>query len=618
MPPRASVMDDDKRSASSCIVETGAMFFLPKIFARADDEPPASGAAFASPNDKNVADGNNATTVARTDSSRDDASVEAQAGVLEMEAISKVWSRNHIIIAYVFIWIIYFMDSMHSSMSFTLTAYVTSSFRQHGLTATTNVFANLIGGLFRLPLAKILDIWGRPQGFALVVLFLVIGLVMMAACQNVETYAAAQVFYWIGFNGIAYTLQVFIADTSELKNRAFFFALTTSPFLITTWASGPAASSFLTGAGWRWAFGTFCIVVPVVCSPILVLFLYNHFKAKKMGALPARQPSGRTPLQSIKHYAIQFDVVGLLLAAAGMALFLLPFNIYQFQAEQWGSPMIIAMLVVGVVLLVVFALYEKYVAPVQFIPYQLLVDRTVMGACVLGAIGFISFYIWNGFFSSFLQVVVGLTLTEATYVGRTYNMGSCFWALVVGVIIRWSGRFKWLAFYFGVPLMILGIALMIQFRQPGVDVGYVVMCQVFIAVAGGTLVICEQMAVMAAVSHQNVAVALAMLSMFTSIGGAIGSSVSGAIWNGIFPRKVAEYLPPDTKDQAALIVGNLSKQLEYPWGSPAREAIMAAYGDAQRVMLSSATAFVCLSIVAVAVWRDIKVKDFNKVKQTDA
>ncbi|KAG8412326.1 hypothetical protein J3458_014510 [Metarhizium acridum] len=594
------------------------MFFLPKILARADDEPPVSGAAFASANEKNVADTNNATTVAKTDSSRDDSSAEAQAGVLEMEAISKVWSRNHVVIAYVFIWIIYFMDSMHSSMSFTLTAYVTSSFRQHGLTATTNVFANLIGGLFRLPLAKILDIWGRPQGFALVVLFLVIGLVMMAACQNVETYAAAQVFYWIGFNGIAYTLQVFIADTSELKNRAFFFALTTSPFLITTWASGPAASSFLTGAGWRWAFGTFCIVVPVVCSPILVLFLYNHFKAKKLGALPPRRPSGRTPLESVRHYLIQFDVVGLLLAAAGMALFLLPFNIYQFQAEQWGSPMIIAMIVVGVVLLVVFALYEKYVAPVQFIPYQLLVDRTVMGACVLGAIGFISFYIWNGFFSSFLQVVVGLTVTEATYVGRTYNMGSCFWALVVGVIVRWSGRFKWLAFYFGVPLMILGIALMIQFRQPGVDVGYVVMCQVLIAVAGGTLVICEQMAVMAAVSHQNVAVALAMLSMFTSIGGAIGSSVSGAIWNGIFPSKVAEYLPPDTKDQAALIVGNLSKQLEYPWGSPAREAIMAAYGDAQRVMLSSATAFVCLSIVAVAVWRDIKVKDFNKVKQTDA
>ncbi|KHN98643.1 siderophore iron transporter [Metarhizium album ARSEF 1941] len=585
------------------------MSFLPKIFARAGDESPVPGAAVSvSPHGKTAAGSSDAAAVAGADSSRHDSAVDAQAGVLDMEAVSRVWSRGHIVLTYVFIWLIYLVDSMHSSMSFTLAAYVTSSFQQHGLTATTNVFANLIGGLFRLPLAKILDIWGRPQGFALVVLFLVIGLVMMAACQNVETYAAAQVFYWIGFNGIAYTLQVFIADTSELKNRAFFFALTTSPFLITTWASGPAASSFLAGAGWRWAFGTFAIVVPVVCAPVLALFSYNHFKAGRSGALPPRRPSGRTALEGAKHYLVQFDVVGLLLAAAGMALFLLPFNIYQFQAEQWRSPLIIAMVAAGVLLLVVFALYERYVAPVQFIPYKVLVDRTVMGACVLGALGFVSFYLWNGFFSSFLQVVVGLTVTEATYVGRTYNMGSCFWALVVGVVIRWSGRLKWLAFYFGVPLMILGIALMTEFRRPGVDAGYVVMCQVFIAVAGGTLVICEQMAVMAAVSHQNVAVALAMLSMFTSIGGAIGSSVSGAIWNGVFPAKLAEYLPPETKDEAALIVGNLSRQLEHPWGSPSREAIMAAYGDAQRVMLISATAFACVSIVAVAVWRDVKVR----------
>lgn len=96
------------------------------------------------------------------------------------------------------IWLVYFVDSMHSGMGFSLVAYVTSAFRKHGLTATTGVFSQLIGGLIKLPLAKILDIWGRPQGLALTVFFMVIGLVMMAACQSVEMYAAAQVFYWIG------------------------------------------------------------------------------------------------------------------------------------------------------------------------------------------------------------------------------------------------------------------------------------------------------------------------------------------------------------------------------------------------------------------------------------
>lgn len=87
---------------------------------------------------------------------------------------------------------------MQQSVTGALTPYITSAFEEHSLTATTSIMSSLIGGLFTLPLAKILDIWGRPQGFALMTLVLVLGLVMMAACQNVETYAAAQVFYWLG------------------------------------------------------------------------------------------------------------------------------------------------------------------------------------------------------------------------------------------------------------------------------------------------------------------------------------------------------------------------------------------------------------------------------------
>ncbi|KAK2608505.1 hypothetical protein QQS21_002967 [Conoideocrella luteorostrata] len=595
------------------------MMFLPKIFAREGDDDPVSKAVLGpAGREAPVISKTGAAVAAANVHTRDyddSSSEEEQDGVKKIEATVKVWSSLHIYLAYIFIWIIYFADSMHSSMAFSLTPYVTSSFAQHGLTATTGVFAQLIGALIKLPLAKILDIWGRPQGFALTVFFMVVGLIMMAACQNVQTYAAAQVFYWIGFNGVGYSLQVFIADTSELKNRAFAFAFINSPFIITAWTSGPAAEAFLANGGlqgWRWAFGTFCIVVPVVTAPIFALFLWNNRKAKRMGVLAPKEPSGRNAFQSIKHYCVEFDVIGLLLAAAGMALFLLPFNIFSYQAQGWRAPMIICMIVFGVVLLVVFALYEKFLAPVKFIPFKLLVDRTVMGACILVAVLFIAFYIWDAFFSSFLQVVVGLTVTEATYVGRIYNVGSCFWGLVVGVLIRWTGRFKWLALYFGVPVNILGVGLMIHFRQGDVGVGYIVMAQIFIAIAGGTLVICEQMAVMAAVSHKHVAVVLALLSMFSNIGGAIGGSVSAAIWNGVFPPKIYEYLPAETQGEALLIIGNITKQLSYPNGSPTRVAIVQAYGEAQKIMMTSATSLLVLTIVAVGMWRDIKVKDFKR------
>lgn len=130
----------------------------------------------------------------------------------------------------------------------------------------------------------------------------------MAACTNVETYAAAQVFYWVGFNGIAYVLDVFIADTSSLQWRALMFAFSTSPYIATTFAGPAAAQSFYQQSGWQWAFGTFAIVTPVICMPFLGVFWWNQRTARKQGVLTEkREASGRTTFQSIRHYLIEFD-----------------------------------------------------------------------------------------------------------------------------------------------------------------------------------------------------------------------------------------------------------------------------------------------------------------------
>jgi hypothetical protein len=61
-----------------------------------------------------------------------------------------------------------------------------------------------------------------------------------------------------------------------------------------------------------------------------------------------------------------------------------------------------------------------------------------------------------------------------------YSVGSYFWAIVVRYGIRKSGCFKWIA-PFSLPLEMLGVGLMIHFPQPGQNIGFVVICQVFIA-----------------------------------------------------------------------------------------------------------------------------------------
>ena len=418
----------------------------------------------------------------------------------------------------------------------------------------------------------------------------------------------------IRYNGIGYATSIFIADTSSLKNRGFAFAFVSSPYIITVWIGGPLATAVLNGVGFRWGFGVFAIVIPVICAPLYFLFVWNYRKAKKSGLIPLQHENNRSLLQSTKYYLIQFDVVGLLLICAGLALFLLPFSIFSYKAKGWQSPMIICMLVFGFLLCVAFALYEKFIAPVSFIPFALLMDRTVMGANILAAVLFVAFYIWDSYFQSFLQVVNNLSITEASYVVNIYSIGSCFWALVIGVYIRVTGRFKNIALYFGVPFTILGVGLMIRFRQPNHNVGFIVMCQIFYAFAGGTLVICEQLAAMAATDHQHVAVVLALEGMFSQVGGAIGSTVAAAVWTGTFPERLLHYLPAETQAESTAIYASLVTQLSYPVGSSTRIAVQQAYGDSQKYMLIGATAILVLAIPAVAVWRDIDVKKNKQVK----
>ncbi|KAF1814759.1 MFS general substrate transporter [Eremomyces bilateralis CBS 781.70] len=548
-----------------------------------------------------------------SDSDEDSIDKKAQTGVQDMEATTKIWTFSNLVIAYVMIWLIYFIDSMQSGATNSLTPYVTSSFSQHSLTATTSILSSIIGGLTKLPLAKIVDVWGRPQGFLLMIFILTVGIVMMAGCNNVKTYAAAQVFYWVGFNGVGYCLSIFIADTSSLKNRSLMLAFASSPYIATTWIGGPMANAILKGPGWRWGFGIFSIVTPAVTLPLYALFTYNHMKAKKAGLAPKRN-SGRTLAQSLKHYAIEFDLAGLMLLITGFSLFLLSFALYSYQKDQWKSPLIICFIIFGVLLLIGFGLYEKYLAPKTFIPFEILVDRSVLGASILSGVLFVSFYIWDSYFISFLQVVNGLSVTEASYVANIYSIGSCFWSIVVGGLIRWSGRYKWLGLYFGLPLNVLGIALMIPFRSADSKIGLIVMCQIFIAFAGGTLVIVEQMAAMAAVTHQHVAVVLAIEGMFANVGGAIGQAIASAVWTGVFPVRLAEYLPESSKADALTIYGDIETQLSYPMGSPERIAIQMAYADAQRYMLIGGTAILALGFPAIMVWRDIKVKDFKQTK----
>ncbi|KAF3484456.1 siderophore iron transporter mirB [Arthroderma uncinatum] len=533
---------------------------------------------------------------------------DIQPGVQSIEAVTVAWTATALLFAYIMIWLIYFVEGMLSATTGILTPYVTSAFAMHSFTPTVGILSSVIGGVTNLTLAKILDVFGRPQGYLFCIVLATVGLAMMAACSSVQAYAAAQVFQTVGNNGILYSLTVFVADTSSLRNRGLMQAIVSSPNLITCWLAGPISSGFLNGPGWRCAFGMFTILVPAITLPLFQLLLHNYLKAKNMGLIvqsKGENESDRTALQSFLHYSRQFDAIGLILLSTGVAIFLLPFNLYALQG--WNSPRVVAMLVVGITLIISFVVWEGYYASITFVPYSILLDRTVLGACILSATLFISFWCWNSFFSSYLQVVNDLSVENASNVVQSYTVCSVVSAIAVGSLIHYTGRFKPVCLYLGIPLSILGSGLMMYYCKIDGSVGYIIMCQLFISIAAGTIMVCDEVAILAAASHQHVAVCIAVLGMFGNIGGAIGLTVASAIWQSVFPRKLMDYIPADELPNLPKIYANISTQLSYPVGSATRLGIQHAYRDAQMSMLAVGTAVWIAGFVGVTIWRDINV-----------
>ncbi|KPM38039.1 Siderophore iron transporter mirB [Neonectria ditissima] len=533
-----------------------------------------------------------------------------QAGVRQIEAITTVWTKRDMVMAYGIIWFIYFITSTQEVVIRSLNPFVTSEFSAHSLTAVTGIISSLFGGLSKLVFAKIMDTWGRPQTLTLTTVIWVCGFIMMAGCKNVETYVAAQVFAVTGAQGVSYCMTVFIADTSSLVNRPLMLAFATSPYIITTWIGGPIADSIIKGIGFRWGFGIWAIVIPFVVSPLAILFFWNGRKAEKQGLISPRKPV--ISIKSAMDWCIEADMLGILILTAGMTLFLLPMSIYSRQSEGWKSPMIIAMIVVGGLLIVTFVLWEKYLAPVTFIPFKLLADRTVFFGGLMFTFVFWNSAIWGSYFTSMLLVVWNTGVTQATYISNIYRVGSCFSAIILGYLMVKTGRFKWVNLYFGIPLMLLGVGLMIYFRQPDQTIGYVVMTQIFVAFAGGPIVVAGEMAMMAPSDHQHIAVLIAILDLFGSIGTAVGSTVSAAIWTGTFRDRLVAHLPPTTDIDS--IYSSMYTQLAYKHGTEIRYGISLAYGDSQRYMLITSVCILALGWFCVFLWRDIKVTGIKQVR----
>lgn len=95
------------------------------------------------------------------------------------------------------------------------------------------------------------------------------------------------------------------------------------------------------------------------------------------------------------------------------------------------------------------------------------------------------------------------------------------------------------------------------------------------------------------------------------------SSVSGAIWNNILPKKLANYLPTDSKKLAMPIYKSIVKAQEAAKGTAIRAATDQAYRETQRLLAIAATAALAPMLIVMFALKTIDLTNVDAAKDAD-
>lgn len=533
-------------------------------------------------------------------------------GVLRVRAITSVWSRQNMWIMFALLWLISFVDIVQNALDYALSPYITSSFYAHGLMNVSGVVSSAVGAVAPLALAKVLDLWGRVEGFCIALVVCIIGMIMKATTQSVQQYVGAHVLYWTGHIALMYVIEVMISDMTSLRNRALVFAINGLPRIASTFLGPIIGEKFYKEVNYRWAFGAFSIILVGVSIPAIGMMSFMYRKAEKAGLVKKRERSGRKWYQSVLFYAIEVDLLGMILLCAAVIMTTIPFSLVYYSPNGWKTPYIGATIATGVILYPIWWFYEWKVAPKQFLEFQYLKNGTILGSCFLYGFMFLSTFTWNAYLYSYIQVVYLLDITEANYVVNSYSLTSTVFAPLIALIISYTGNFKWTA-YAGVPIMLLGTALILPMRTAD-NAGLIAMTQILVGLGAGFFATCTSISIMVPVTHEEFAVVNALSGCFGGFGAAIGGAIGGGIWNNIAPGELLRRLPEGSKDQAPLIFADIVTQMTLPIGSPEREAIVGTYQYAMKLMTIAGIATMPLCVACIWAWKNVNIRKLEAEK----
>ncbi|WP_285245678.1 MDR family MFS transporter [Pseudarthrobacter sp. fls2-241-R2A-127] len=395
--------------------------------------------------------------------------------------------------------------------------------------------AYLITSTVSTPLyGKLSDIFGRRPLYLTAIAIFLVGSLYAGSVHSMTELAIARGIQGLGAGGLLALALTIIGDIVSLKDRAKFQGYFMSVFGISS-VLGPVVGGAFAGSanilgfdGWRWVF---FINIPIGLAALTVVFLFLH--------LPS------------KHLKQKIDYWG----AAAITVAIVPLLLVAEQGRSWGWTSVNSFLCygLGVVGIAWFLLAEKRAGDYALIPLRLFHNVTfglssllnfIIGIGMFGAIAMLPMY---------LQLVKGLTPTQAGLMMITFTVGILFGSITAGRTISASGTFRIF------PIMGTGIltaAALVMGFSLGVDTGLWVpgLIAVFFGIGLGFCMQPLTLAMQTSVPPRDMGVGTSSAAFFRSMGGAVGTAVFISMLFSLAASRIADGMKSATTDPAYLAV----------------------------------------------------------------